>query len=250
MPVTAALVSAGVGAAVQLGDAAYKNYKAKKIAKSNIRPTYVPSPQIQQNADIAASRAGQGLSDASKALYGQENERNVSQSLDAILRGGGGTNQISDLYANNQDAMLKLASLDNQLQNQNITQFLNENSALGQENQTAWMVNKFDPYANKAQLAALLKEQSVEQLNKAGQTAEQGVSNYLTANLYNNKATPLTQAQKDAKYKYGNVYMPQNQQAEGSPLGDYQDSPSKRYIDMILNSDPINSNWDNTDNIG
>jgi hypothetical protein len=254
MPVTAALITAGTTAAIQLGSAAIKNRRANKIAKNNVRPDYVPNEQILQNADIAASRAGQGLSDASKTLYGQENERNLSQSLSAILRGGGGVNQISDLYANNNDAMLKLASLDNQLQNQNITQFLNANTAKGQEIQSAWTINEFDPYANNAQLSALLKGQAVQQLNAAGQTLSQGVSNYYTSQMYKDKskAVPQTQAEKDAKYKYGNVYMeplyPYHRNyseewynQEDYDLKDLPDTPSKRYIDSILN---------NTDNIG
>ncbi len=224
----AALIVGGATLLVEGGVAIAKSQKAKKIAKANMRPTYNVNPEIAQNQQLAASLAGSGFSDATKTLATQTNERNVSQSLDAIMRGGGGVNQVADIYANNQDFLLKLASEDARLQQNNITQFLNANSALGQEEQTAWNVNKYGPYADNAQLVAQLRQESMQALGKGIQGAEQGASNYLTANLYKTKApdTSIPQSKFDV-----------------SKTGDINNSEYGRYMQQILdqqNSDPIN----------
>lgn len=248
MPVTAALITAGVTTGVEGISAAYKNYKAKQIAKSNIRPQYVPNEQILENADLAASRAGTGLSDASRTLYTQENQRNLSQSLDAILRGGGGVNQIADLYANNNDSLLKLTSMDSQLQNANVNTFLNANEAKGKEYQSAWEINQFAPYNDRAQLAATLRNQSQQELSKALQTAEQGTSNYFIGTMYkdslknnnntgNANADGIEGAFKTANDNYTPAPVKANQ---------YYDNPSQRYINLLLQGDQNSLNDYNT----
>lgn len=182
MPVSTALALAP--SAIQLGKSAIQSYKAKKIAKSNVRPDYVPSTQIQENRDLAASLAGTGLSDSTKALYGQQNERNLSQSLGAILRSGGSGNQISDLYANNNDALMKLNSMDAEMQRYNISQYLQTNKDLAQENQTQWQVNEYGPYADKAQLAGQLRLNSQENLGNGLSGLSKTASNYFLKQLY------------------------------------------------------------------
>lgn len=184
MPVTAALITAGTTAAISLGKAAVQNSRAKKIAKANLRPDYVASEQIKENQRLAASLAGTGLSDSTRINAEQSAERNLSQSLNAILRAGGDGNQIADLYANNSDAMLKLAGADAELQRFNISQYLGANAALGGEKQTAWQVNEFAPYANNAQLAAQLRANAMQNASQGINSASQGVSNYLLQDLY------------------------------------------------------------------
>lgn len=214
MPVSAAI--ALIPAAIQLGTSAVQNYKAKKIAKNNIRPEYVPNAQVLQNADLTASRASRGLGDASLALATQENQINLSGSLDAILRGGGTTNQIADLYSNNSDAMLKLAALDSQLQDSHIQSFLTANAAKGAENQSAWAINKYGPYADKAQLAAQLRQSAVSNFSGGINGLSSVAANYLKSTLYKSPAptTPdknfdvpvFMQENPQDKYNYGNVY--------------------------------------------
>lgn len=217
MPVTAAVIG-GAEAAGQAGLGLYQLYKAKQIAKNNIRPEYTPNQQIIQNSDIAASRATTGLNDASLALSTQQNERNLSQGLDAILRSGGGVNQISDLYANNSDTLLKLAALDNQLQGQNVNTFMNANAAKGAEFQSAWQINKYAPYADRAQLASNLQANGFANLGKGIQTGGDTFSNYQLSNMYKND-------KKD--------FQADN---PGSVRGDTYDTPSNRYIQSILKS--------------
>lgn len=249
--VAAGIASAGL--TLQLGSSIVKNHKAKQIAKANVRPDYTPNPEILQNADLAASRANTGLSDASKTLYGQENERNLSQSLDAILRSGGEANQVADLYANNTDALLKLAAMDSNLQSSNVNAFIGANAAKGSEIQSAWQINEFAPYNDRAQLAALLRMQSQQELNNAIQTGQQGAAQYSMATMYKPKKEPTT---KDANYddiegafNQANMnYTPQQSRTRNpnDVYGrDYMDTPSQRYIDAAIkaqlgNEDPLN----------
>jgi hypothetical protein len=187
MPVTAALISAGA-TGLSLGTAAVQNSRAKKIAKANVRPDYVPSQQIQENRDLAASLSGTGLPDSTRVNAEQSAERNLSQSLNAILRSGSDGNQIADLYGANSDAMLKLAGADAELQRFNISQYLGANAALGGEKQSAWQVNEFAPYNNNAQLAAQLRANAVQNASNGINQGISGANNYALANLYKKNA--------------------------------------------------------------
>ena len=259
MPVTAALITAGTTAAISLGTAAVQNHKAKKIAKANIRPDYVPSKQIIENRNLAASLAGTGLSDSTRINAEQSAERNLSQSLNAILRSGGDGNQIADLYANNNDAMLKLASADAELQRFNISQYLGANSALGQENQTAWQVNEFAPYANNAQLAAQLRANAMQNASQGINSASQGVSNYLLQDLYKGAAkSDIASAGNNSNPNGDNILGAFDSANKAMPT-DYNTKygqdfvPSQRYLRSSIKSgyDPmyeeyLNNNYKST----
>lgn len=249
MPVTAALITGAATvipsiiatgtklaeSGAQFGLAAIQNAKAKKIAQSNIRPEYIPNKQIVENKNLAASLAGKGLPDATLQQGQQMNERNLSQSLSAILRSGGDGNQISDLYQANGDIMLKLAAMDAEAQKYNIAQYLSANEKVGQENQTAWMVNKYGPYANQAQLAATLRANAVKNATNAINGAATAEAGLLDSQLYNSSMmkpqapavdTGLTDAQKN-------------------PAGRVNPSLSDKWlIKNTLNKDSANADWD------
>jgi len=259
MPVTAALITAGTTAAISLGKAAVQNSRAKKIAKANIRPDYVPSEQIKENRDLAA---GTGLSDSTRINAEQSAERNLSQSLNAILRSGGDGNQIADLYANNNDAMLKLASADAELQRFNIDRFLGANSALGQENQTAWQVNEFAPYANNAQLAATLRANAMQNASQGINSAEKGVNNDLLQDLFKGAAKGDIASPGNNSNPNGDNIMGAFDASNKAMPTDYNTKygqdfvPSQRYLRSSIKSgyDPMyqdyfdnayKSTWDN-----
>lgn len=250
MPVTAALISAGA-TAVSLGTAAVQNSRAKKIAKANVRPDYVPSQQIQENKDLAASLAGTGLPDSTRVNAQQSAERNLSQSLNAILRSGGSGNQIADLYGANSDAMLKLAAADAELQRFNISQYLSANAALGGEKQSAWQVNEFAPYTNNAQLAAQLRANAVQNASNGINQGISGANNYALAKLYDKEKDPT----QKSDYNLSGAFDELNKKREVDYNTQYgQDfTPSQRYIKSVIKSsyDPVyddflNNNYKST----
>jgi len=258
----AQLAVAGQKAAIGLGTAAIQNARAKKIAKANIRPEYQVNQQVQENRDLAASLAGTGLSDSTRINAEQSAERNLSQSLNAILRSGGDGNQIADLYANNNDAMLKLASADAELQRFNISQYLGANAALGQENQTAWQVNEFAPYANNAQLAATLRANAMQNASQGINSAEKGVSNYLLQDLFKGAAKGDIASPGNNSNPNGDNIMGAFDASNKAMPTDYNTKygqdfvPSQRYLRSSIKSgyDPMyqdyfdnayKSTWDN-----
>lgn len=238
MPVTAAAIAAGTKVAeseAQLGLAAIQAIQAKKIARNNIRPEYIPNKQIEQNKNLAASLAGKGLPDATLQQGQQMNERNVSQSLSAILRSGGDGNQISDLYQANGDIMLKLAAMDAEAQKYNIAQYLSANEKVGQENQTAWMVNKYGPYANQAQLAATLRANAVKNATNAVNGAVSAEATLLDSQLYNNSFMKPQAPAADTNFT----------DAQKNPAGRVNPSLSDKWlIKNTLTKDSANADWD------
>jgi len=100
-----------VAAAVGVGSLAYgiynsehKKSQAKKKEKAaGQRPVYNIQEPTLRNQYMAENLAQQGMTDEAKNLYEQRANRGLSESLDALLKVGGGVNSVSDLYSTYQD---------------------------------------------------------------------------------------------------------------------------------------------------
>lgn len=152
-PMTIAMLAGG---AVQTVSGLFGQGKAKKLA-SEVRPEYQMAQGIIDNQALTESMASQGLSDASLQLYTTNAQRGLTRGVDAILRGGGNVNMISDLQQGYDDGLSQLAVADEQARFRNINNYLSANTALAAEQDKAWQINKYAPWADKQKLAAEMK---------------------------------------------------------------------------------------------
>ncbi len=184
-PLTIATLGAG---AVQGITGLLQKGKAKRMARANKRPVYEIQKPILDNQAIAESRAGQGMSDASRQQLNQANEKGLTSSIDAILAGGGSVNNIADLYGNYQTGTSKMALIDEDMRRQNIQQLIAQNNTLAGEQDKAWQVNVYAPYADKAQAAAALSKQGSDNIWKGVNSMISAGASAATANQYKDQA--------------------------------------------------------------
>lgn len=163
-------------AAVGAGTSIYKGIKAKQQDKAAAaegaalkRPAYqIPTEDIQ-NRNIAEEQATGGLSAAEKQYAGEQRERALSSSLDALGETGGGPNDFAQLNHIFDDSLKNQSALDAQLHHQNIEFFTKANQDVAAQKSIQWGINELQPYESK------LKE--IQDRRIAAQTNENNAVN-------------------------------------------------------------------------
>lgn len=145
------LIAGGLYAAKLTSDLIKKG-KAKKEAKrlAANRPQYEENPLYQQNLDLAESEVG-GLSARGETAYNQLRDKSFSNSLDAILKSGGGANNISELYGEGEEGRLRIAELNDQLRMNQIQNLMRAREQSANQGDKAWQVNVDAPWKDRAQ---------------------------------------------------------------------------------------------------
>ena len=154
-----------VAAAVGVGSLAYgiynseqKKTQAKKKEKAaGLKPVYNIQEPSLKNQFIAENLAQQGLSDESKMMYEQQANRGLSDSLDALLKAGGGVNSISELYSKYQDKNTDLAVLDDQIKFTRQQLLMNQNQQMSDELDKVYQINRLDPWKDQQQAISELR---------------------------------------------------------------------------------------------
>lgn len=145
-------------AGVSAGVSGYKAIKAGQADKdaaregaSLKRPFYQIPGEDVENRNIAAGQAQGGLTAAEKTYSGEQRERGLSSSLQALEETGGGPNDFAQLNHIFDDSLKSEAATDAQLHMKNIEFFTNANKDLAGQKATAFGVNELQPYESKLQ---------------------------------------------------------------------------------------------------
>lgn len=204
------LIIAGlVMAAAQIGTGIAQKAKAAKIAAANKRPDYeIPNPVIE-NQRLLESLAQQGLTAGAKQAYTTANDRGLTSSIEAILKSGGSPNLVNEAYDTSQQGASRMALAEDEARIRNINMYIQGQNTLADEQSKKWGINKYAPYADKAQVAASLSNQGMDNIWKgintgfsaagaginAKSTATAGLPTGATFNdglqMNNNRNTPV-----------------------------------------------------------
>ena len=148
----ASVAVAGVG----VGASIYKGLKSKSQDKAAARegaalkrPSYQIPEEYFINRNIAAGQAQGGFSADEKTYMGEQRERALSSSLEALGETGGGPNDFAQLNKVFEDSLKSQAAEDAKLHMQNIQFFTNANKDLAGQKVTQWGVNELQPYESK-----------------------------------------------------------------------------------------------------
>jgi hypothetical protein len=142
--------------AVGVGSSIYKGLKANSADKAAARegaslkrPFYQIPEEYIQNRNILGQQAQGGLSADEKNYMGEQRERGLSSSLEALKQTGGGPNDFAQLNQVFGDSLKSQAALDAQLHMKNIEFFTNANKDLAGQKATAFGINELQPYESK-----------------------------------------------------------------------------------------------------
>jgi hypothetical protein len=180
----AGLAIGAFSAAAQAIQAAKQRKEAERIARNTVRPRATVGSQYRDIYSLAESRASQGLTDQALSVYNDSTNRGLTTSIDALLRGGGGVNSISDLYDTAQDDYSKVALLEEEVRQKNTQTYISAGQDLAAEEEKVWQINDWGPYKDRVQAIADLRQQSNDNKWKAINTGLSSVLNFGLASQY------------------------------------------------------------------
>lgn len=151
MPVPLVLLAAE---AVKLGSAYAKGRKAKKEAEALAanRPFLPTNKYAEEQQSLAASE----LSSESHGMnaYNEKIDQDLSNSLGAILKGGGDVNDVGSLFDGSQQGRQRALMMSDNLRLNKINQYIRSLQGGDQANQQQFQFNQWAPWADRAQANA------------------------------------------------------------------------------------------------
>lgn len=154
----------GIGTGVLQGVVGFaQKLKAAKLARANgEQPELEDDPYLDDGYKRSLANAGQGLSENAKQAFLKNNDRNLSSSLDTMLKLGGGSSLVSDLYDRGGSALQGFALAEEKAWRDNQQIFAGYEKAKASENRDEWYINKFKKWSDK--------NAAIEELSKQGMT--------------------------------------------------------------------------------
>lgn len=174
MPLGGALTtgSAILGAAKGIGNFISGHNDEKKANEELSRlqkPFYKIQNEYQQNTNLAGSMAGQGLPSAAKDYLTTESQRGLGATIDNISASGGSPSDVARAYEIYTRSIDRNAAEDATAQQQNIQNFMKQNTDLAAQKNIQFGINENQPYQNK------LKE-ITERISAAKQNQNNGLN--------------------------------------------------------------------------
>lgn len=153
------LIPAALGAA-QTVAGLFKSGKAKREAAEleRTRPKIGDSPFIEDQLSLAKSELASGMSGAAENAYEQGLSRDLSTSLDAILKSGGDVNNVADIFDRSQSGRQRLSLMKENLRLNQINNLVNAQGVAENERLQQFQFNEWAPWADKAQANAQARQ--------------------------------------------------------------------------------------------
>lgn len=197
------LIPAALGAA-QAVTGLFKSGKAKREAAEleRTRPELQDSQFVEDQLSLAKSELAGGMSSAAENAFEQGLSRDLSTSLDAILKSGGDVNNVADIFDRSQTGRQRLSLMKENLRLNQINNLVNAQGAAENERLQQFQFNEFAPWADKAQ---------------ANAQARQGAENMIWAGLQTAGSAATSFLQGQNQQRDFNNYLSTQQRVEGSP---------------------------------
>ena len=176
-------ISTGVEAAISIGETVaglIGQGKAKKEGErlSKTRPKRQTSQYAKDDLALSESELSNPMSAGADRAYTTQSEKEFGTSIGAITRGGGGVNNIGDVYARGEEGRTNLAILKDQARLQKVNNVLRSYQMMNEEDQANFAFNEVAPWkdaaAANAQKKAAADAMVAQGIGMAGSTAMQG----------------------------------------------------------------------------
>ncbi len=187
MPVTA--IGLGIGA-YKLISGAVKEGKANRVAEElgKTRPKRNISSYAQDDFNLAKSELAQGMSADAERAYDSLNNKQLTNSLDAILKSGGSPNNVGEVYGQSNGGRMNFAILKDNARLSRVNNLVRAYQMMNEEDQANFAFNEFAPWKDKAEANGQARmgaqAEQTAGLNTIGGTAMGYFQNQKDENLY------------------------------------------------------------------
>lgn len=165
----------GGGNALGYAVAAYNIFggminSSKANAEANYLEKTKPVKKISQyDRDALAlteSDLANGLSAESERAYEDIEDRSLSTTISAILKSGGSSNTIGEMYDNTAAGRERMAIVRDNLRLKKVEEYLKKLDNMASEEEKNWLVNEYGPYINKVKAVGEARRKAAEQTAK------------------------------------------------------------------------------------
>lgn len=142
------------------------NKKTKKEAArlAATRPKLEASPYLDDQLSLAQSELSNGMSGAAESAYEQGLSRDVSSSLDAILKGGGDVNNVAEIFDRSAVGRQRLALMKENLRLSQINNLVNAQGASENQRKEMFEFNQWKPWADASQANAASRQKAQDMI--------------------------------------------------------------------------------------
>lgn len=163
--------------------------KAKKEAAvlAATRPKYTVNPNVQSEVSLAQSELSNGMSADAETAYNEGIDRDLSTTLDALLKSGGSPNNIAETFDNSEIGRQKLAMMKDNLRLNHVNSLVSAYRNQTDETDKAFLYNIDAPWKDAAQANAAARENANKQVFGGLNTAGSGLMNAFSTVSTNNK---------------------------------------------------------------
>lgn len=171
--------------AIGLGTTLFAGSKLKKAEEEAARlqkerPNYAITPESQFEQSLAESELANGMSAEAEAAYENSAERDIAASLDAMLKTGGSSGNIADIFSASNESRQKLALLKDQLRLRQVGNVVDAYRNMTEQRDKEFQVNKDAPWKDAAQANADARKAAAALQMQGFNTFAGGGANYLS----------------------------------------------------------------------
>ncbi len=248
IPGVGTAVGGAIGAVYGLASGLINAGKAKKEASAlgKSRPQYQIPAYAGQDVALAESDLANGGSAAAKSAYQEGMDRDLSASLDAVLKGGGSPNNIADVFDRSAEGRQRYAIMQDNLRLNQFNNVVKAHDYYNDQLDKEYQLNKFAPWADKAQANAAERNAASTQVNQGVNTLG-NLATLFNQNGFNNyfNQQPQQRQQSFVPYQTSN-----NIERTTSPIPDMTNFQTPSYINPNSMSAAPAYNFGNNNFIG
>lgn len=141
---------------IQMAIGASQKSKAKKEAKDSVLPQYPISQLYGDTIGIATNQASYGFSPETINSFNETSAQNLASASNSILQGGGGVNDIAQLYGVDANARKQMSLANDQFKASKLQGFYDQSALMAGQLGTKWRLDYYNRAKDKAVAAAAM----------------------------------------------------------------------------------------------
>lgn len=219
----------------------FNKSKAKKEAERlrASRPELEASPYIEDQLSLAQNELSNGMSGATERAYEEGISRDVSSSLDAILKGGGDINNVADIFDRSATGRQRLSLMKENLRLSQINSLVNAHGVAENQRKEMFEFNEWRPWADDAQANAQARQGAENMIWGGLQTIANGATGALNSQQGQSATNSYFQSPQGGSYS-PNIQSSRVQGTSMNTSGFISPGANLNYIDPNYGSSIIN----------
>lgn len=179
MPVSAAAIEGGIGIYKTVAGIVHSGQAKKDAAALQAsRPKYSINPEAGNNLSLAESELSNGMSADAEKAYKDISTGQLSDSLGALLKGGGSVNSVGALYGSAKTGQQQLSILKDQTRAAQVQSYMTAGQYMSDQRDKAFLYNVDAPWKDRGQAVGDERKAAANEIDTGINTVGSAGINY------------------------------------------------------------------------